>query len=69
MVLKCLKLASPINVLVGDANGEFYDFELAAKDYESFYIGEGSYAHSNNCFSPKLQKNETVKEGIFYLTP
>jgi isopenicillin-N N-acyltransferase-like protein len=65
-LLTMSKRASPINVLVGDANGEFYDFELAAKDYESFYIGEGSYAHSNNCFSPKLQKNETVKEGIFY---
>jgi isopenicillin-N N-acyltransferase like protein len=58
--------ASPLNLLVGDANGEFYDFELAAKDYDSFYIGEGSYAHSNNCFSEKLKKNETVQDGIFY---
>ncbi|MDA4114070.1 MAG: C45 family peptidase [Thaumarchaeota archaeon] len=60
------KRASPFNFLVGDANGEFYDFELAAKDYESFYIGEGSYAHSNNCFSPKLKERETVQKGIFY---
>ena len=60
------KRASPINLLVGDANGEFYDFELGAKDYESFYIGEGSSAHSNNCASPKLQKHETVQKGIFY---
>jgi isopenicillin-N N-acyltransferase like protein len=60
------KRASPLNILVGDTNGEFYDFELAAKDYESFYIGEGSYAHSNNCFSEKLKKQETVTEAIFY---
>lgn len=60
------KRASPLNILVGDSNGEFYDFELAAKDYESFYIGEGSYAHSNNCWSPKLKERETVQDGIFY---
>ena len=57
---------TPLNLLVGDANGEFYDFELAAKDYESFHIGEGSFAHSNNCLSPKLKKSETVQEGVFY---
>jgi len=60
------KRASPFNLIVGDSNGEFYDFELAPKDYESFYIGEGSFAHSNNCLSPRLQKFETVKEGVFY---
>jgi isopenicillin-N N-acyltransferase-like protein len=58
--------ASPLNLLVGDSNGEFYDFELAAKDYETFYIGEGSYAHSNNCWSPRLKEKETVQDGIFY---
>ncbi|HEV2389604.1 MAG TPA: C45 family peptidase [Nitrososphaerales archaeon] len=65
-LLTMSKRASPLNLLVGDANGEFYDFELAAKDYESFYIGEGSYAHSNNCWSPKLKERETVQDGIFY---
>jgi isopenicillin-N N-acyltransferase like protein len=60
------KRASPMNLLVGDTNGEFYDFELSARDYECFYIGEGSYAHSNSCFSPKLKANETVQDGIFY---
>jgi isopenicillin-N N-acyltransferase-like protein len=60
------KRASPINLLVGDVNGEFYDFELTPKDYESFYIGGGSFAHSNNCLSPRLKKTETIQNGIFY---
>jgi len=60
------KRASPLNLLVGDRNGEFYDFELTAKDYETFYIGGGSFAHSNNCLSPRLKLTETVQNGIFY---
>ena len=60
------KRASPLNVMVGNSDGEIYDFELAPKDLDYFYTGDGVFAHTNNFLSEKMKGQETVKESIFY---